>query len=542
MSAAGSLPPPDRADLVLVTHYGPWHPVLAPALKLIEQGRYSEAFAGIDAVEGLAAGNDPATLAWVLQLRSLAMFELGRVEEALAVKDAQIELHRSDRVHVWEMKALADSAQMLFALGRGGEGLTRLGRALWLLEQAAPTGGRYVSAVVSVAASAQAAELYETAAETLLGLLEDLTCGPGTSLHARSWSRHMVEDYFAEVLLEWGLRLDHLGRRGEALPRWERSLQLLSNWLDEDEPDPFSTAMLSLVLAELGRHREALDLAADAIGGMRQGELYREARLCHLAMGVARRGLGDRVGARRELVAADELGASNGSAAEHIIVQQELARLALDDLPASEPTADVRRAVLQQAERLWELRAQRLATVRQAHQREQQDFDRASIDLQHLQDPLTELGNRRLFDRRLDDIVALEPGAPIRPLALILIDVDNFKAVNDEHSHPVGDQVLRAIARVIRANTRDGDDAVRLGGDEFAVFLAADLADATEIARRIHSEVTAVDWSLLSRGLHVTISTGVAAHAPDQTGLGLFSAADRNLYTAKRSGRDQVAG
>lgn len=524
--------------LVPVTPTGPWHPIAERHYRLLDQGRYSEVLDTADSDEHLmVATGDDKTLGYLLLARAKALFELGRTEESVAVDERRLALHRAAGYTVGEVKSLADAAQGLFALGRVAEGLARLGRAVWLLESVPPRGERYVSAVLSIVASAQAAELYETGAGTLRRLLTELDGPLRPVVLASPRQAYYVEDYYAELLLEWGLRLEHLGRVDEAVVRWQRAARLLEAWADDDEVEDYSRAMRALVLAKLGRPADALAVAEPLVLAVREGEGYRTARLGHLAAGVAHRRLGDRRAARRELVAAEQLLAYGGTAAERIVLQQELGALVLDEVEP-EPRAALQAVLRGQAERLWEFRLQRLATLRQARLREQQDADRVHLDRALLQDPLTALGNRRRFDERLD---ALEPGSEAAPLALLLLDVDRFKVVNDVHSHPVGDQVLREIAGVLRAHSRAADVAVRLGGDEFAVFLHATTAEAVEIAHRIREAVAAIDWPRLSPGLTVTVSTGVAALSGEETGADLFAAADAKLYEAKRAGRNRIA-
>ncbi|HET8818552.1 MAG TPA: diguanylate cyclase [Xanthomonadaceae bacterium] len=127
------------------------------------------------------------------------------------------------------------------------------------------------------------------------------------------------------------------------------------------------------------------------------------------------------------------------------------------------------------------------------------------------------------------------------PAALVLIDVDHFKGINDGHGHGVGDEVLRALASAIRRNIRPDDCAGRLGGDEFAVLLpGAGQDDASRTAARIREAVASL--SIYEQpSVKPTISVGVAsvaAHADLQAWL---DAADRALYRAKRDGRNQVS-
>jgi diguanylate cyclase (GGDEF)-like protein len=157
-------------------------------------------------------------------------------------------------------------------------------------------------------------------------------------------------------------------------------------------------------------------------------------------------------------------------------------------------------------------------------------------------DALTGLVNRRSFDEALESTLIRPVGAGT---ALVLIDVDSFKTINDSHGHPVGDAVLVHLAEVLREQVRT-DDAVlsRLGGDELAVLLRDCTPEVA--ARRADDLLLAVlstplplpDGTLLS----LSISLGVA-HAPERKGdlTSLYHDADVALYDAKRAGRGRVA-
>lgn len=157
-------------------------------------------------------------------------------------------------------------------------------------------------------------------------------------------------------------------------------------------------------------------------------------------------------------------------------------------------------------------------------------------------DPLTGLLNRREFDR----IVADERERALRfehGLGLVMIDIDHFKAVNDTHGHPVGDIVLREVARRLSTQVRSVDRLARFGGEEFALVLVeTDPGAAFEAAQRICAAVAAepVPAGETLR-LHVTISAGVAL-LPQHAGTEaeLVAAADRALYAAKQRGRNRA--
>ncbi len=154
-------------------------------------------------------------------------------------------------------------------------------------------------------------------------------------------------------------------------------------------------------------------------------------------------------------------------------------------------------------------------------------------------DHLTGLANRRRFERQLEREVARTERYS-RPFCLLLVDIDNFKDVNDTYGHDAGDEALRQVANVIQSGTRGIDTGARIGGDEFAVILPeTDLARGLEVAERLRSSIAALDFGPAGR---VTASFGVAelpacAHANEE----LRAAADAALYESKRGGRDRTA-
>ncbi|MGH7943442.1 MAG: GGDEF domain-containing response regulator [Opitutaceae bacterium] len=159
-------------------------------------------------------------------------------------------------------------------------------------------------------------------------------------------------------------------------------------------------------------------------------------------------------------------------------------------------------------------------------------------------DQLTGLLNRREFERMLDE----EQERALRfghGLALIMIDVDHFKSINDAHGHPAGDAVLREIARRISAQVRTVDRVARVGGEEFGLIMVqSDGWAARQVAERVceavRSEVVRIHETLT---LRVTISAGVASLPQDAgTATALVAAADRALYAAKAAGRNRVVG
>ncbi|MGI5309439.1 GGDEF domain-containing protein [Rheinheimera sp. WS51] len=154
-----------------------------------------------------------------------------------------------------------------------------------------------------------------------------------------------------------------------------------------------------------------------------------------------------------------------------------------------------------------------------------------------LKDTLTGLGNRRFFDDSLNKAVQLAHRHN-ESCGLLLLDLDNFKQVNDISGHTTGDELLIAVANIVRETLRATDTVFRFGGDEFAIILsAADAASAELIARRL---LKAINQLAISKQYQVTVSIGLALLQPKQDQTALFNAADTALYQAKNAGKSTV--
>jgi diguanylate cyclase (GGDEF)-like protein len=146
-------------------------------------------------------------------------------------------------------------------------------------------------------------------------------------------------------------------------------------------------------------------------------------------------------------------------------------------------------------------------------------------------DQLTSLYNRHALDAVDVD----------EPHAVLLIDVDRFKVVNDLHGHIVGDEVLRRLASSVVSMVRDGDLVVRYGGDELLGLVSTDSrALASEVAQRIRARAAELPLDDLGPGLGVTVSVGVAMHRKGMPLSLAIADADHAMYAAKRAGRDRV--
>ncbi|NJC72983.1 diguanylate cyclase [Planosporangium thailandense] len=526
--AAGAyLPVPVSTD-------GPFMPWAVRAHTLVNRGQIAEALTAIDHYTPLARlAGDEVTVGFLLQARVAALIATGHDHEAVEVAQQLLLLRERLGNPVAEAKTRADLAGIQFRLGQVDEGLDGLARAHAALFRYDRADLRYLSALNSLAIAAMMAELYELAAEVCERVLPLVS---GFNLACP------IQDCYVRVLLEWGLRLEQIGRVEEATARFRRCRAIAAEAIaDLATQGPGYSLLLKgpylVSLAKLGEYDEAIALAEQVVVPLRTTGESVDALLGHLGYGLALRARGDLAGARRELVAADQLSGYGGTWTDRLQVRRELAML--DAGPHA--AAGLLDVIAGQAQRLWELRLARVGMVRQIQHRLELETERQQAAAALLRDELTGIGNRRHYEQVMAGL-ASPTDRPAGALSLLLIDVDEFKPINDTYSHAVGDRVLVEVASVLRANCRDQDVATRYGGDEFALFLRTDLRHAMAVGERIRRIIDGRDWSAVAPGLKVTISTGVAELRAQMTAADLLAAADARLYQAKRSGRNSVAG
>lgn len=213
--------------------------------------------------------------------------------------------------------------------------------------------------------------------------------------------------------------------------------------------------------------------------------------------------------------------ASDRMGAEPESLNALLRRLAAETLEVSRRSEAAARNLAETARKTQELRHELAEARRQA-----------------VTDPLTGLANRRHFDEALRKQLAEQ-----RPTALIMVDLDHFKAVNDTHGHPAGDQVLCRLADILGEAAPQGAVAARFGGEEFSLMLDCGLLrDAMAMAEQIRGRIAQSPMELPEGGarINVTASFGVAMAYPGERPAQLIARADAALYEAKRGGRNRV--
>ncbi len=169
----------------------------------------------------------------------------------------------------------------------------------------------------------------------------------------------------------------------------------------------------------------------------------------------------------------------------------------------------------------------------------------ASLERENITDELMQIHNRRHFDKKLKEKILLSSRYSL-PLSLLIIDLDNFKRVNDSYGHLIGDSVLQGVAKIIKEVVRDVDIIARYGGEEIAIITPnIDINQATALAQRVREKIECTDISIecsTIQSLKVTVSIGVASLNNFYEGSyeNIIKDADKALYRAKKEGRNLV--
>ncbi len=171
---------------------------------------------------------------------------------------------------------------------------------------------------------------------------------------------------------------------------------------------------------------------------------------------------------------------------------------------------------------------------------EQLKLQARDLEQQSREDALTGLYNRRYLDFRIENEFSRAKRYN-RNLAVVMVDIDNFKRVNDTFSHMVGDEVLKVSAHLFRDNLRGVDFVARYGGEEFVLLLPETPSNgAILVCEQIRREVEQYNWEAVRPGLRVTMSFGLCCDVNGKDHTGMLAQADAKLYEAKQNGRNQV--
>lgn len=507
---------------------------LALARRLASEARLErldEALAGLRA-DAVTEGGVPADLEVELAvIRSAALLNLERAAEAWDVLQS-VQGRLPDTAPVAQARFHAASGTAAYWFGDHDTAIDETVLALGVLTDAPPSAEKAV-ATATCGLNFAYTRLFPLAAE-VLGQALDVAAEAGmppARLHAQA----------QYVQLTWGMSLDHLGLAEQREERWEAVVKHHEAALADPRglPDTMlalshaERALLAGRLGDADTARTHLRLARAVPVGTRSPSLL---RLLTHAEGAALAAEGRLAEARQELSTLWES------------VSDRPVHPRTDDVPLL--LARVDEAVGRTADALhwyrivygrygrtqqesWQARetAARLRVEQEALLRRSRE-----LEADTLTDPLTGLPNRRALDAELAVLVP-QLRATGEPLTLAVLDVDRFKRINDGHGHPIGDEVLRTIGRVLRERCEDCDRYARYGGDEFVLCVRAPLDHARAEVAAVVAAVAGQPWSDVAPGLRVTIGWGIAELGPEDTATSLFAAADRELLAVKRGRR-----
>jgi diguanylate cyclase (GGDEF)-like protein len=158
-----------------------------------------------------------------------------------------------------------------------------------------------------------------------------------------------------------------------------------------------------------------------------------------------------------------------------------------------------------------------------------------------LRDPLTDTGNRIAMDQTLQREIDMSR-RHLQPLSLLMLDIDHFKRINDNHGHSAGDEVLKAVAAAIKSQLRNVDMVFRFGGEEFLILLSNTGREAAAlVGERLRFATQAKEYLADGKSVELTVSLGCSTLLPGESAESLLRRADSALYVAKREGRNRLA-
>lgn len=324
----------------------------------------------------------------------------------------------------------------------------------------------------------------------------------------------------AELQVNWACALREVGNAGEILERRRAAKEILASATQVDMPLSWRgelrvvETLLDALCDEGDSTRARCLLDATPPGGQYAGHLLLAIALTDHDAEAAERAV---QAVPRAFPEAYDLALRTAAELEQ---------------PAGRPRSAALRYADRHARLRWETRLSSLAVMRSQIEVERRRGEHDQLTRHAYADDLTGLANRRGLQRRC---VELEPGEQ-EGVAVLLVDVDDFKAINDVHGHQVGDRALIALAGLLSAAVRTGDLAARIGGDEFAILLPnSDRQVARQRAEQIVSTVARYPWHQIRESLRLTVSVGVST-APSADVESLLSSADVGLYQAKAAG------
>lgn len=519
---------PLSGTVVRIGEFGPFD-ALADRAHMLYLTGYSER--AVQACRAWRAATrsagDRITTRYLCYIEGVALRELGQHHDAVTVAmDLLVELEEEDEPDLmWRAKALALLAESSTQAKEVSRAMDALAEASWLVSASKHDSYSHLSASTAVAVALRAVFLFEQADE----LMAAARLGDDMVIDLQVIQERAV------LMAFWATSLLIIGRTAEAGPYLVRCAELglqmsrIAKLVGDSEMGARADVVEAYAYSRLG-YTELAAARVNAVTGhfpLRDDLL--ETHLVRLILGQAATESGDFAEARRHLGAA--MTTADRASRE---IWAAAAVEALAELETAEhgqhPAVGLWKRLSREAlEKVWLERESRFTALQTRNQVRALTLETSRMGQAALLDPLTGLGNRHMMTNAIENAGD--------NFSALFVDVDDFKQVNDQFSHYVGDEVLRRIAVILRTQCRADDIPVRYGGDEFVILVFGDGAAAQGVAVRLHEAVRSAPWGQVATGLKVTVSVGVGRAAP---GRAAIAAADAALYAAKGAGRDRV--
>ena len=507
-----------------------------------QSGEARQVLAEIDGLLAEAHGQHAHDRAqWLRFVRFASFHELRQFDKADDVAAEMIRLAEPFDDRIWESFGHALRAMAQLLQGRFEPAYDELARSVVLLEEINTPSYAVGHAINAAVLALVRLDLYELATRWLERLFQV----------AGSLSDAVLQTLYAYnsgwLQLNWASELELIGQLEEAREHYQATLTAFEaapagvDAIDRSYWPREVIVQACAARAMLGEGSTVLPELRANIGAVAATQRNEATLIGYLAMARAFANEGD----TKQALEQAEMACAVGDTLPRLQVVAaraywEYATL-LRHREGSSPTTD---AYAQLTWRLvrdrWDERRARMQSFeeRLATERVRDELRRRAAA--YLTDPLTGLGNRRLIEIRLPELL-VESAATGRPLAVAFVDIDDFKSVNDELSHLVGDDLLRELAQEMRGLLSSDDAIARFGGEEFVVVLpnrtagqAYDVID--NLRRRVEERV----WNCLPLGRRIRITAGLAQSWHGATRTQLLAAADEALLRAKRMGKNRV--
>ncbi|GAA5005555.1 GGDEF domain-containing protein [Actinopolymorpha pittospori] len=478
---------------------------------------------------------------WLRFVRFASYHEVGELDRADEVAAEMIRLAEPLDERIWEAFGHALRGMALLLRGKFEPAYDELARAVVLLEELDTPSyavGHAINAAVLALARLDLYELATTWLERLYRVSVELSDAMLQTLYAYNsgW-----------LQLHWASELELIGELDEAREHYRMALTAFEtapagvDAIDRSYWPREVVVQACAARAMLGEGASVMPELLANLGAVAATERHEATMVGYLAMAraFANEGDTDRALEQAELACSvgDRLPRLHVVAARAYWEYAGLLRQREGSTPTTEAYAQLTWRLVRDR---WEERRARVQSFD-----ERLDTERVRDEIRrraaaYLTDPLTGLGNRRLIEIRLPELL-VESAATGLPLAVAFVDIDDFKSVNDELSHLVGDDLLRELAQELRASLSSEDAIARFGGEEFVIVLPSRGArEAFEVVDRLRQRVEDRVWNCLPGDRRIRITAGLAQSWHGATRTQLLAAADEALLRAKRQGKNRV--